>query len=97
VLRTGFIILVDFQLSHLATFGDFCTRTTGSHVALRTRNSDTKSSRELFSVSKDAASLLVCARKKFLVLCFGYFVSDIISGGLLGHLGPLHLALGPNR
>jgi len=23
-------------------------------------------------------------------------VSDIISGGLLGHLGPLHLALGPN-
>jgi len=24
-------------------------------------------------------------------------VSDIISGGLLGHLGQLHLALGPNR
>jgi len=24
-------------------------------------------------------------------------VSDIISGGLLGHLGPLQLALGPNR
>jgi len=24
-------------------------------------------------------------------------VSDIISGGLLGHLGPLHLALGTNR
>jgi len=23
-------------------------------------------------------------------------MSDIISGGLLGHLGPLHLALGPN-
>jgi len=24
-------------------------------------------------------------------------VSDVISGGLLGHLGPLCLALGPNR
>jgi len=24
-------------------------------------------------------------------------VNDVISGGLLGHLGPLHLALGPNR
>jgi len=27
----------------------------------------------------------------------GFFVSDVISGRLLGHLGPLHLALGPNR
>jgi len=27
----------------------------------------------------------------------GFFVSDIISGGLLSHLGPLHLALGANR
>jgi len=24
------------------------------------------------------------------------FVSDVISGGLLGHLGPLYLALGSN-
>jgi len=31
------------------------------------------------------------------VLGGGFFVSDVISGGLLGHLGPLHLALGPNR
>jgi len=23
-------------------------------------------------------------------------VGDVMSGGLLGHLGPLHLALGPN-
>jgi len=27
----------------------------------------------------------------------GFFVSDVISGGLLGHLGPLCLALGVNR
>jgi len=26
-----------------------------------------------------------------------FFVSDVISGGFLGHLGPLHLALGPNH
>jgi len=25
------------------------------------------------------------------------FVSDVISGGLLGQLGPLYLALGANR
>jgi len=34
-------------------------------------------------------------KNNFLVLCFIFFVSDIISGGLLGHLGPLHLALIP--
>jgi len=27
----------------------------------------------------------------------GFFVSDVISGGLLGHLGPLCLTLGANR
>jgi len=27
----------------------------------------------------------------------GLFVSDIISGGLLGHLGPLYLAMGANH
>jgi len=27
----------------------------------------------------------------------GFFVSDVISGGLLGHVGLLQLALGPNR
>jgi len=27
----------------------------------------------------------------------GFFMSDVISGGLLGHLGPLYLVLGPNR
>jgi len=28
---------------------------------------------------------------------YGFFVSDVISGGPLGHLGPLYLALGLNR
>jgi len=51
---------------------------------------------DLVEVSKDVASLLVvCTQKTF----FGwgvrrFFVSDINSGGLFGHL---HLALGANR
>jgi len=32
--------------------------------------------------------------KKIFGWGWGFFVSDIIHGGLLGHLGPLHLALG---
>jgi len=35
--------------------------------------------------------------KKFLVRWCRFFVSDFISGGLLGHVGPLHLALGSNH
>jgi len=37
------------------------------------------------------------SNKKFLFGGCGFFVSDFISGGLLGHLGPLFLALGANR
>ena len=47
---------------------------------------------ELVEVSKDAASLLVCTQKSFLIGGYGFFVSDVISEGLLGHLGPLYLA-----
>jgi len=48
-------------------------------------------------VSKDAASFLVCTWKKIFCLGIVFFVSDVISGGLLGHIGPLRLALGANR
>jgi len=48
-------------------------------------------------VSKDAASLLVCTRKKILLGACVFFVSDVISGGLLGHFGPFCIALGANR
>jgi len=47
-------------------------------------------------VSKDVASLLVCTRKNFFAWGCRFFVSDVISGGLLGQLGPLCLALGAN-
>ena len=50
---------------------------------------------DLVEASKDAASLLDCTQKKFF-FAWGvrFFVSDVISGGLLGYLGPL--ALGAN-
>jgi len=40
-------------------------------------------------VSNDAASLVVCTRKNFFLGGCGFFVSDVISGGLFGHLGQL--------
>jgi len=46
-------------------FRAFRAKTTGSHVALHECNSGTKSGRELFKGSKDAASLLICTWKKF--------------------------------
>jgi len=36
-------------------------------------------------------------KKNFWLGGCGFFVSDVLSGGLLGHLGPLCLALGANR
>jgi len=36
-------------------------------------------------------------KKIFFAWGCGFFVSDVISGGLLGHLGPLCLALEANR
>ena len=49
---------------------------------------------DLVEASKDAASLVVCSRKKFFAWGMQFFVSDVISGGIFGHL---HLALGANR
>jgi len=52
---------------------------------------------DLVEASKDVASLLVCTRKNIFAWGCGFFMSDVISGGLLGHLGPLCLALGANH
>jgi len=67
------------------------------HVALRGNISAPVRVTDLVEASKDAARLLVCTQKNFLLGGYGFFVSDVISGGLLGHLGPLCLALGDNR
>jgi len=66
-------------------------------VALRGNFSVPVIATDLVEVSKDAASLLVRTRKKFFDWECRFFVSDVISGGLLGHPGPFYLALGANR
>jgi len=64
-------------------------------VALRGNISAPVRVTDLAEVSKDMASLPVCTRKKnFLIGGCRFFVSDVISGGLFGHL---HLALGANH
>jgi len=67
-------------------------------MALRGNFSGPVCSTDPVKVSKDAASLLSLHSKKIFLLggCW-CFVSDVISGGLLGHLGPLCLVLGANR
>jgi len=69
-------------------------KTAGSHVVLRRNFSSPVSVTDLVEVSKDAVSLVVCTRKKIFGWGYRFFVNDVISGGLFGHL---HLALGANR
>jgi len=47
------------------------------------------------SVKRRSKSSSLHSKKIFLLGECGYFVSDVISGGLLGHLGPLCLAMAP--
>jgi len=64
-------------------------------MSLCRHNSGTDCVRELFQPLRDSESLRVSNEKK-LVLGYEFFVSDIISGVVLGLFGTLHLALGPN-
>jgi len=76
----------------------FLKKNTEMHVVLSGNYSAPVRVTDVVKVSKDAASLLVCTQKEnFLVGGCEFFVSDVISGGLIGHLGPLCLALGANR
>jgi len=91
--KVSFIVINTFTAGLIQAV---CTKSSSSPVSLCRHNSGTKCVRELFKPSKDLASLWVRNEQIFLVMGFGFFVSDIISGGLLGLFGPLHLALGPN-
>jgi len=66
------------------------------HVALRGNFSGM-----LYRPSKSLKRRGKCSslhlKKYFLLGGCGFFLSDVISGGLLGHLGPLCPALGANR
>ena len=57
-----------------------------THVALCGNISAPVSVTDLVEASKDAASLLVCTRKKFFAWGAGFFVSEVTSGRLLCHL-----------
>jgi len=49
------------------------------------------------SLKRRSKSSSLHSKKIFLLGDCGFFVSDVISGGFLGHLGPLCLALGANH
>jgi len=49
------------------------------------------------SLKRHGKSSSLHSKKNFLLGGCGYFGSDVISAGLLGHLGPLCLALGANH
>jgi len=80
---------------HPAAFRDF-RKNAETHVALCGNFSGPVCSTDPVKVSKDAASLLVGTRKKNFAWGCGFFVSDVKSGGLFGHLGQLCLAVGAN-
>jgi len=65
-------------------------------MALRMNISAPVRSSDSAKLSKHAASLVDCTRKKLFLGGCGLAVSDVISGGLLEHHGPLCLALGAN-
>jgi len=49
------------------------------------------------SLKRRSKSSSLHSKQKFIAWVCWFFVSDVINGGLLGHLGPLSLALGANR
>ena len=49
------------------------------------------------SLKRRGKSSSLHLKKIFFLGGCGFFVSVVVSGGLLGHLGPLCLALGANR
>jgi len=49
------------------------------------------------SLKRRGKSSSLHSKKNFLLGVCRFFVSDIVSGGLFGHLGPLCLTLGANR
>ena len=66
-------------------------------MALRGNFSCPVCSTDPVSLKTRGKSSSLHSKKYFLLGGCGFFVSDVISGGLLGHLGPLCLALGANH
>jgi len=81
----------------LATFGDFQKKHRNTRGFAREFLRSRKYYRPGRSVKRHGKSSSLHSKKNFLVGEYWYFVSDVISGGLLGHLDPPYLTLGANR
>jgi len=84
-------------LWHPGGFSDFRKKNSSFRLPYQHPSTSADCTRELFNGSNGSASLVDCTQKIFLLWGCGFFVSDVISGGLLGHFGPLCLDLGANR
>jgi len=85
-----------WTLWRLAVFGDFWKKTwklmsLGVGISLLLHGLQTWSKRQ-----KTRQVFWFALKKLFLLVGCGFFVSDVISGGLFGHFGPVCLALGAN-
>ena len=76
---------------------DFRKKNSSFRLPYQRPSSSAHCARELFSGSNGSASRVDCTRKKIFCLGGAFFLSDVISGGLFRHLGPLCLVLGANR
>ena len=85
---TAYIYVITLStLWRPAAFWDLRKKPTKTHMALRGNFSGPVSATDPVKSSKDSASPVVCTWKKLFWLGgAGFFVSDVISGGLLGHL-----------
>jgi len=89
--------LSSLTLWRLGGFGDFRKKNSSFRLPYQRPSSSANCARELFNGSNGSASLVDCTQKNCFAWGCRFFVSDIISGGLLGHLGPLCLAVAANR
>jgi len=72
-VRTQSLICKSLTLWRPAAFGDFWKKNAEAHVALRGNISAPVRVTDRVEVSKDAASLLVCTQKSFLLGGLGFF------------------------
>jgi len=90
--------LINLTLWHPAAFGDFQEeKRLNTHGFAQEFLRSCSGYGPSQSVKRRGKSSSMHSKKKFLLGGGGFFVSDVISGGLLGHLGPLCLPLGANR
>jgi len=96
-LNNGKCLIFLLTIWRPAAFGDFRKKRLNAHGFVREYLRSCLGYRPSRSVKRRGKSSCLHSKKYFLLGGCGFFVSDIISGGLLGHLGPLRLALGANR